>query len=272
MRRSRWGRSLGGPARFGGVGGPGAEEATFGLASDVAANIFVVLFVAVVVGLILRPTPAPVDYDLRGALGLTERRPNDAAAAIAALHRRQGGAGVSLDLTADRLRLATGSVVRVWAWDRAGEIHAALRGLGAGAASLDVFVFHPRGYALTADALRGRRFDEFNVPSALRRCPTPERCVGGDDWSEGFLRLIGREMTAEAFRGDLAALLSARRDGEAQAPPRGAEAAAGAAVRSTSSDTLGSVAGGRIGLLLVIGVVVLLEALAIGAHRRRPRL
>lgn len=186
------------------------EEAVFGLASDVAANVFVVLFMAVVIGIAARPQPVePVDYDLKGALRLTERRPNAAIDLIGALHRRQSNNGLSLDLFADRLRLSAGGNERSWRWEEIEAITAALRAIDA-TRPVDLFVFDSRGYSIALEGLRGRDITEVSVPAALRQCDSLSACNGRMDWSEGFRALMGQPMTDGAFRAALAELLAAK--------------------------------------------------------------
>lgn len=244
------------------------DEPTFGLASDVAANIFVVLFMAVLIGLVARPAATePTDYDLKGALRLTERRPNAPVDLVNALHRRQSGRGTSIDLLADRLRLSSAAVERSWRWTEIEPMRRALQSLGSGA--VDLFVFDPRGYAIARDTLAGSTITEISVPIALRNCARPSDCRGGMDWSEGFRTIIGLDMTDTAFRAALAELLAARPQAAPPARvtlPTTAPAATAVPVSATRPGS--PLPGQAYGLLVILALVLLLEALIRRARGR----
>lgn len=245
------------------------DEQTFGLASDVAANVFVVLFMAVLIGLVARPAASePVDYELKGALRLTERRPNTAVDLVNALHRRQSGNGASLDLLADRLRLSSSGVVRTWAWEDIAAIQAALQSVGKNE-RVDLFVFDPRGYAIARDALDGRRVTEVSVPIALRSCTVGANCPDGSDWSQGFQSLLGRPMTDATFRQALADLLAARPQPSRPVPAAPAGASSDQPVDASLSTASASwLPNQAYGLIAILILVLLVEGLS---HRtRRP--
>lgn len=249
------------------------DEPIFGLASDVAANIFVVLFLALAVALSVRQAPRVAEtYDLTSSPRLIERAPLSPAELVAALFRRQAMASTAIDLLQDRVRVVTEGQVREWTWDRAGDSLGALNAASGDTGAIDLFVFDPHGYAFLQRALRGHRLIELSVPAALRACssPAPEEngCTPGYDWSDDFRHLFGIRMTGSDFRAALAKLLSARAETD-KSERHGADRGFDTQPRSASVDQPTQPVSERPGfiwLALFAGSLAVIELIA----RRKP--
>jgi hypothetical protein len=254
-----------------------ADEPIFGLASDVAANIFVVLFLALAVALSIGHVPRVAEtYDLTSSPRIVERTPLGPTDLVAALFRRQAMATTAIDLLPDRMRLITEGRIREWTWDRAGDSLGALSAVAGDTGAIDLFVFDPHGYAFLQRAMQGHRLIELSVPAALRACPggRPQDagCPSGGDWSNGYQRLFGVKMSASDFRAALAQLLSARAEAD-KVQMRGADHGSAAPPRRASTETPAqqtSVASGPVWLVLFFGVLAGVELIA-RARRFGPR-
>lgn len=253
------------------------DEPIFGLASDVAANIFVVLFLALAVALSVRHAPRVAEtFDLTSSPRVVERTPLAPADLVAALFRRQAMTATSIDLLQDRMRLVTEGRIREWTWDRVGDSLGALSAIASDQGAIDLFVFDPHGYAFLQRALRGQHVIELSVPAALRACPAGspdgDGCSDGHDWSQGYQHLFGAQLGAVDFRAALARLLSARSEVDRSRTHGGALAPEPRA-RPPVSDKLTPLMSERtslIGLALFISVLAAIELIARSA-RKTPR-
>ena len=189
--------------------------------TDISANVFSVFLLILIILLAMRqqnPVPAaspPAVVDVEADLVSVDRVPLSPADMVTLLYdRREAAQTIRIDLLEDRIDVVAPSGTRRLALSGA-PTSAGLPTLQPGL-PIGLYVFSPRGYALTVAALRraGRNWHEISVPAALRNPKSP-----GSGWSTEFAALLGRAEDLPRFRVDLARLLASPRP--AAAPPLG---------------------------------------------------